>query len=48
MARDFWLFRNRTSSEALFFAFNETHGFMSGNSICKAKNLIEQDLGIKF
>jgi len=48
MARDFWLFKNRTSSEALFFAFNETHGFMSGNSIRKAKKLIEQDLGIQF
>ncbi|MBQ9689917.1 MAG: site-specific integrase, partial [Candidatus Methanomethylophilaceae archaeon] len=48
LAREFWLLKNKTCSDALFFAFKDGHGFMSGNSVRKAKKLLEQDLGIKF
>ena len=48
LAREFWLLKNKTCSDALFFAFKDGHGFMSGNSVRKAKKLVEQDLGIKF
>ena len=46
--RDVYLAAHRKSSDALFFQLGGDYGFLSGNSIRTAKQIVEQAIGKKF